>query len=343
MESFIVNSHIIVNHLLDLTLDDPLGSAALFEALIEFSKQSEENNWMALVASSLINTRPECKEFIKIDYLENCQLHQFFIITPREDYFGPYNFNIQMPDVPVRIIDTEAAVKDLNFTDRWIVALDSEWKLQLGKYSFTKVSILQIGFPEEVYIIDMLKLHDCEALKSKLYQLLANDNILKVGIAFDGDMTKLKDSYKNFICFSEPVNNYVDLVNVYKKTFEKNPGSLANLAELLIETTMCKVDQKSNWELRPLKLSQLHYAALDVYICLNIYQKFVDTKVDVRAFAHQINGNSSEKEKNSYQTLPSCDNCKSKLHTTNCPITKKCLFCGVNQHVANECPCLVFK
>ena len=44
MESFIVNSHIIVNHLLDLTLDDPLGSAALFEALIEFSKQSEENN-----------------------------------------------------------------------------------------------------------------------------------------------------------------------------------------------------------------------------------------------------------------------------------------------------------
>lgn len=34
---------------------------------------------------------------------------------------------------------------------------------------------------------------------------------------------------------------------------------------------MCKYEQRSNWNHRPLKKTQLHYAVIDSYICIKIY------------------------------------------------------------------------
>ena len=36
-----------------------------------------------------------------------------------------------------------------------------------------------------------------------------------------------------------------------------------------------KYEQKSNWDLRPLKQSQKHYAALDAIVCVKIYKKLI--------------------------------------------------------------------
>ena len=44
---------------------------------------------------------------------------------------------------------------------------------------------------------------------------------------------------------------------------ERNQIGLAKVVESIYEQPLCKGEQMSNWEKRPLRKSQMHYAALD--------------------------------------------------------------------------------
>lgn len=45
---------------------------------------------------------------------------------------------------------------------------------------------------------------------------------------------------------------------------------LAKVVIDLFKVEMCKGEQMSNWEMRPLRLSQQHYAALDAFVLIDI-------------------------------------------------------------------------
>lgn len=47
---------------------------------------------------------------------------------------------------------------------------------------------------------------------------------------------------------------------------------------------MSKGDQCSNWSKKPLRKSQIHYAALDAVICVILYKKMVELATKVSKF-----------------------------------------------------------
>ena len=48
------------------------------------------------------------------------------------------------------------------------------------------------------------------------------------------------------------------------------------MAKSILDKEICKAEQISNWERRPLKKSQQHYAALDAFILIEILKKLIE-------------------------------------------------------------------
>ena len=326
-----------ISNLLSLTADNIIGSAALCEAVYEFAP---DEVWAHKMCSYIISSNSHVLTYIKPEILSKISRYPN-TYTQIPDKYGPNNENhATMPDVPVYMIEEEQHLSILNWDHTEVAALDTEWRTPLGKFQHTPTAILQIGLPEVVYIIDLIKLHTSPELDSKLFQLFGSSKVIKIGIGFDSDLIKLQESYKNMLCFKETVFSYVDLITVHKKETKYNPGGLANLSEIHIDTPMCKAEQKSNWEQRPLSISQIHYAALDVYMCLAIYNKYKEQNIFLKKYSIDLGSLHVEKDSVNYQNYPSCENCKSKLHLKDdCYCLIICKICGSYQHDSNNCPC----
>ncbi len=42
---------------------------------------------------------------------------------------------------------------------------------------------------------------------------------------------------------------------------------------------MCKYEQRSNWNQRPLKNTQIHYAVIDAFVCVILYNEIIKIKL----------------------------------------------------------------
>lgn len=70
--------------------------------------------------------------------------------------------------------------------------------------------------------------------------------------------------------FMNFIPNFLEIMEFYKKVYpdyaDKGSAGIKSICENVLGKKLCKNEQISNWENRPLRFSQEHYGALDAYI-----------------------------------------------------------------------------
>ena len=190
---------------------------------------------------------------------------------------------------------------------------------------------MQIAFEDVVYILDMLNLNTCPELGEKLGTLMQG-TIYKLGVSFEGDRKMMQKGYPHLQAFKKEMVNYIDIVGAYIKVSGQSPGGLAGSCELALNKTLCKYEQRSNWNNRPLRESQVHYAALDAYVQILIIKKLIENSgIPIQEFVGE-----SKKGK---PAILSCSFCGSRTHIAkSCIRGPRCKICYQTGHKPIRCP-----
>ncbi|KDO29907.1 hypothetical protein SPRG_04973 [Saprolegnia parasitica CBS 223.65] len=168
-----------------------------------------------------------------------------------------------------------------------LVGLDSETRPVFRKGAPRQpVSLLQIAMrdaasaAETVFILDLLALPKAN-VTTVLAELLASTTCIKIGQGFESDLKDLDDALV--------VHNYIEATDLARLTLGNTALiSLQKLTYMALGRRLTKSQQKSNWNLRPLKPAQLTYAALDAAVLLQIYDAIcAETSVEAVASVTQ--------------------------------------------------------
>ena len=141
-----------------------------------------------------------------------------------------------------------------------ILGFDTETRPSFKKGTRHKVSLLQLADDRNAWLFRLNMI----GLPPELATLLADDSILKVGVAVHDDIKALR----NLKAF-EP-GGFVDLQSVVAAHGIKQLG-LKRLSAIILGFSISKSQQTSNWESPALTPQQQVYAATDAWVCKRIY------------------------------------------------------------------------
>ncbi len=160
------------------------------------------------------------------------------------------------------LVDTAKALELalLNLKQSEVLSIDTE---SSGYYTYyPKVCLIQITSHGKNYIFDPIKIQNLAGLGA----LFDNPSILKIFHSATDDLKALKRD------FQFRFQNVADTM-ISSRLLAMEQSSLAYLVEFFHKVSLSKVEQKSNWEIRPLQIQQLRYAALDTAYLESIWKK----------------------------------------------------------------------
>ena len=162
--------------------------------------------------------------------------------------------------------DVSEAVKILQQSS--ILGFDTETRPTFKKGDQHSVSLLQLSTREEAFLFRLNYL----GFPEELVSLLADPDILKVGVAILDDIRALRKLRK----FN--AQGFVELSNIGSELGIVTCG-LRNLAAIFFGVRISKKEQLTNWERPDLNPSQCLYAATDAWICLKMFRFLKSEKV----------------------------------------------------------------
>ncbi|CAG9858187.1 unnamed protein product [Phyllotreta striolata] len=171
---------------------------------------------------------------------------------------------------------------DTILKDVCVIGIDCEWKPSFGG-NLSELALMQIATRKNVFILDIINIgNKCPHLWQELGKFVFNNcDILKLGFSLTGDIHMIKHALP-YLNFTVKQVGFLDLCSFWK-ILEKHPEvklpfevqkggpSLSTLVHCCLGSPLDKSDQFSNWEKRPLRDSQILYAALDAYCLIECY------------------------------------------------------------------------
>uniref|UniRef100_A0A914X261 3'-5' exonuclease domain-containing protein n=1 Tax=Plectus sambesii TaxID=2011161 RepID=A0A914X261_9BILA len=210
--------------------------------------------------------------------------------------------------------DVDAALEALRKTDKPMVGLDAEWSAYTG-YSKASILQLATKTRLFIIDLQPNTPRDQDAVVDFLDRFFSDDTLLKIGFKFQEDLKQLRKAVprcralnapKKLVCIEQLVKNLriladkpkidelmqatrlddsvmadtslkvvEDTASPHKVAVSKEAKGLTALCEQFLGYRLDKTEQRSVWDRRPLRPSQLRYAALDAYCLLQIFERCV--------------------------------------------------------------------
>ncbi len=170
----------------------------------------------------------------------------------------------------IKVIDShgkalEEAIEYLN--SQRVIGFDTETKpCFVAGAQRNRTAILQLSGNDIAYIFRLQQL----GLPKKLAKVLENPSIIKVGAAVKDDIIGLKH-YTKF-----QSHGFIDLQSIAEK-FGIEAKSVKKLTAIILGKKVSKSQQLSNWESAELSEAQLKYAAIDAWVCREMYIKLMNS------------------------------------------------------------------
>jgi len=224
----------------------------------------------------------------------------------------------------VLFVDDDASfreARDVLLAERVSLGIDLEFMIRdfaiTGAPKFCQ--ILQIATTRKTVVFDLQAVPrkypksgggriDAEAFDNLVNVLFCSESVIKIGMSFDNDILLLTKQYPCFKCF-KCIRNYLNLEKVLdfirsdsgRATFgvdlaverrirnlKQREGGLPTVVRHVLKKRMEKKEQLSNWSLRPLRLSQLQYAAIDSAVEIEVYQKLLAICPHLISYRHFV-------------------------------------------------------
>lgn len=142
------------------------------------------------------------------------------------------------------------------------IGFDTETRPSFSRKKRYKMSLMQLSADDICFLI---RLNKFKKIPPPLEAFLKNEAVKKIGLS-------LRDDFHGLHSLTDiSPSNFIDL-QMYVKQFGIEDMSLRKIYAILFGKKISKRERLSNWEAEHLTGSQQHYAALDAWACLRIYQ-----------------------------------------------------------------------
>ncbi|XP_062290274.1 exonuclease mut-7 homolog [Scomber scombrus] len=287
------------DHVQYVVADDLELQIQLVEMLVRYSGLQKASQWSLRYSIprhrlpiGVWDTQQSLPTHLQLEHLgDSAQTEDW---KPSESHCHKF-YQVPVTKDKVHFVDTPEALqtcRSVVLKDGAIVGVDMEWQPTFGCISTQRVALIQLAVFDQVFLLDLCANGLCQHPDtiSFIRSFFSAHNVIKLGYGMAGDLKCLLATWHQLLEEPLKMDGVLDLLSIHQKTqrgskfkgTQNGPkevlvgeGSAEKGLSLLVQQVLGrpldKTEQMSNWEKRPLRISQIRYAVADAYCLLDVY------------------------------------------------------------------------